>query len=141
MTTPTLHDQRGAELTVDSPNEAVTGPDTKIQHFEITPLSKRRLMRGLDEIEHTQEYRALISRFEEDQKSPSLGFLHNLPAANERRRSVFATCHFSMLICLPRGDATFKSCRSRPDSETKRVWASPRSQPGRTLHARRLSGS
>jgi 3-isopropylmalate/(R)-2-methylmalate dehydratase small subunit len=63
-----LLDQRGAQLTVDLPNEAVTGPDGTIYHFEIAPLSKRRLMRGLDEIEHTQEYRAVISQFEEDQK-------------------------------------------------------------------------
>jgi 3-isopropylmalate/(R)-2-methylmalate dehydratase small subunit len=63
-----LLDQPGAQLTVDLPNETVTGPDGTIHHFEIAPLSKRRLMRGLDEIEHTQEYRAAISRFEEDQK-------------------------------------------------------------------------
>ena len=60
-----LLDERGARLTVDLPNQAVTGPDGKIYHFEIEPLSKKRLLRGLDEIAHTQEYGAAISRFEE----------------------------------------------------------------------------
>jgi 3-isopropylmalate/(R)-2-methylmalate dehydratase small subunit len=63
-----LLDQRGAELTIDLPNQAVTGPDGNLHRFEIAPLSKRRLMKGLDEIAHTQEYRAVIKRFEEDQK-------------------------------------------------------------------------
>jgi 3-isopropylmalate/(R)-2-methylmalate dehydratase small subunit len=63
-----LLDQRGAQLTVDLTNDAVTGPDGKIHRFEIAPLSKRRLLRGLDEIAHTQEYHAAIRRFEEDQR-------------------------------------------------------------------------
>jgi len=63
-----LLDQRGAQLAVDLPNQTVTGPDSKIHHFEIEPLSKRRLIRGLDEIAHTQEYASAIRRFEEDQK-------------------------------------------------------------------------
>jgi 3-isopropylmalate/(R)-2-methylmalate dehydratase small subunit len=63
-----LLDQRGARLTVDLSNQAVTGPDGKIHHFEIEPLSKRRLIRGLDEIAHTREYGSDIRRFEEDQK-------------------------------------------------------------------------
>jgi 3-isopropylmalate/(R)-2-methylmalate dehydratase small subunit len=60
--------QRGAGLKVDLPNQAVTGPDGAIHRFEIEPLSKRRLIRGLDEIAHTQEYRGAIKRFEQDQK-------------------------------------------------------------------------
>jgi len=60
--------QRGAQLTVDLPNQAVTGPDGTIYKFEIEPLSRTRLLRGLDEIAHTQQYRDAISRFEESQK-------------------------------------------------------------------------
>ena len=60
--------QRGAQLTVDLPNQAVTGPDGKIHRFEIEPLSKRRLIKGMDEIAHTQEYSSAIRRFEHDQK-------------------------------------------------------------------------
>jgi 3-isopropylmalate/(R)-2-methylmalate dehydratase small subunit len=63
-----LLDHRGARLTVDLPNQAVTGPDGQIHRFEIEPLSKRRLIRGLDEIAHTQEYGGVIRRFEDDQK-------------------------------------------------------------------------
>jgi len=63
-----LLDQRGAQLTVNLPNQAVTGPDGKIYPFEIEPLSKRRLIRGLDEIAHTQEYGGAIRQFEAEQK-------------------------------------------------------------------------
>ena len=63
-----LLDQCGARLAVDLPNQAVTGPDGKIHHFEIEPLSKRRLLKGLDEIAHTREYNAAIRQFEEEQK-------------------------------------------------------------------------
>jgi 3-isopropylmalate/(R)-2-methylmalate dehydratase small subunit len=60
-----LQEQRGAHMTVDLPNQAVTGPDGKVYRFEIEPLSKKRLLRGLDEIAHTQEYAAAIRGFEE----------------------------------------------------------------------------
>ncbi len=60
--------QRGAHVTVDLPNQAVTGPDGKIHRFEIEPLSKRRLLRGLDEIAHTKEYSSAIGQFEDGQK-------------------------------------------------------------------------
>jgi 3-isopropylmalate/(R)-2-methylmalate dehydratase small subunit len=63
-----LLDQRGAQLTVDLPNQAVTGPDGKTHQFEIEPLSKRRLLKGLDEIANTKEYSAAIRKFEEEQK-------------------------------------------------------------------------
>lgn len=60
--------QRGARLTVDLPNQEVTGPDGNIYHFEIERLSKHRLIRGLDEIAHTLEYDNTIRRFEENHK-------------------------------------------------------------------------
>ena len=63
-----LLDRRGAEITVDLPNQSVVGPDGQRHHFEVEPLSKRRLLRGLDEIAHTQEYGAAIKRFEEGYK-------------------------------------------------------------------------
>ena len=61
-------DQRGARLTVDLPKQTVTGPDGATYRFEIEPLSKHRLLRGLDEIEHTQEYSGPIRQFEDQQK-------------------------------------------------------------------------
>jgi 3-isopropylmalate/(R)-2-methylmalate dehydratase small subunit len=57
--------QRGAQMTVDLPNQAVTGPDGTLHRFDIAPLSKKRLLRGLDEIAHTQEYGDTIKRFED----------------------------------------------------------------------------
>jgi 3-isopropylmalate/(R)-2-methylmalate dehydratase small subunit len=63
-----LLDHRGARLTVDLPNQVVTGPDGKIHRFEIEPLSKRRLIKGMDEIAHTREYSSAIRQFERDQE-------------------------------------------------------------------------
>jgi 3-isopropylmalate/(R)-2-methylmalate dehydratase small subunit len=57
--------QRGAQMTVDLPNQTVTGPDGATHCFDVAPLSKKRLLRGLDEIAHTQEYGDAIKRFEE----------------------------------------------------------------------------
>jgi 3-isopropylmalate/(R)-2-methylmalate dehydratase small subunit len=57
--------QRGAQMTVDLSNQTVTGPDGTLHRFDIAPLSKKRLLRGLDEIAHTQEYGGAIKRFEE----------------------------------------------------------------------------
>ncbi len=60
--------QRGAKMTVDLPNQTVTGPDGQIDRFEVERLSKHRLLRGLDEIAHTQEYADTIRRFEENNR-------------------------------------------------------------------------
>jgi 3-isopropylmalate/(R)-2-methylmalate dehydratase small subunit len=66
-----LLQQPGATLTVDLPNQSVTDAGGTVYRFEITPLSKRRLIRGLDEIQHTQEYSGAIKQFEEQQKETS----------------------------------------------------------------------
>lgn len=58
--------QRGARITVNLPSQAVTGPDGTLHRFDIAPLSKKRLLRGLDEIAHTQEYGAAVKRFEDN---------------------------------------------------------------------------
>ena len=57
--------QRGARMAVDLPSQAVTGPDGAVHGFDIASLSKKRLLRGLDEIAHTQEYGDAIRRFEQ----------------------------------------------------------------------------
>jgi 3-isopropylmalate/(R)-2-methylmalate dehydratase small subunit len=64
-----LLDSPGAELTVDLPQQTVTGPDGTIHRFDIEPLSKFRLLRGLDDIAHTQGYSAAIERFEKNHKA------------------------------------------------------------------------
>ncbi len=63
-----LLDRRGIRLTIDLPDQTVAVPDGEIHPFEIEPLSKHRLLRGLDEIAHTAEYRDAIARFEQEQK-------------------------------------------------------------------------
>ncbi len=60
--------QRGAEIKVDLPGQTVTGPDGNVYRFNIEPLSKTRLLRGLDELSHTGEYRDAIRAFEERHK-------------------------------------------------------------------------
>lgn len=70
-----LLEQRGAQITVDLPNQAVTGPDGTIHRFDVEPLSKHRLLKGLDEIAHTQEYTGAIRRFEDAQQT-SFPWLH-----------------------------------------------------------------
>jgi 3-isopropylmalate/(R)-2-methylmalate dehydratase small subunit len=62
-----LLNERGAQMTVDLPSQTVTGPDGKSYSFAIEPLSKKRLLKGLDEIEHTLEYGDAIKRFEQAQ--------------------------------------------------------------------------
>jgi 3-isopropylmalate/(R)-2-methylmalate dehydratase small subunit len=59
-----LYAERGAELTVDLPGQVVIDPDGNAYHFEIEALRKHRLLKGLDELSHTQEYRQNISDFE-----------------------------------------------------------------------------
>jgi 3-isopropylmalate/(R)-2-methylmalate dehydratase small subunit len=63
--------QRGAMVAVDLPVQSVTGPDGEAHRFEIEPLTKRRLIRGLDELAHTQEYAPAIARFEDAQRKSS----------------------------------------------------------------------
>jgi 3-isopropylmalate/(R)-2-methylmalate dehydratase small subunit len=58
---------RGASMSVDLSGQSVTGPDGQVHRFEIARLSKKRLLRGLDEIAHTQEYGEAIKSFERAQ--------------------------------------------------------------------------
>ncbi|MDE2334041.1 MAG: 3-isopropylmalate dehydratase small subunit [Rhodospirillales bacterium] len=57
----------GATMTVELEAQAVTGPDGAQHRFEIASLSRKRLLRGLDEIAHTQEYAEALRRFEQEQ--------------------------------------------------------------------------
>lgn len=60
-----LLNQRGGSVTVDLPQQAVTAPDGTIYRFDLEPLSKHRLLKGLDDIAHTQGFAAAIKQFEE----------------------------------------------------------------------------
>ena len=59
-----LREKPGAEITIDLPNQTVTAPDGSVHSFDISPLRKDRLVRGIDDIDVTLEYRDAIEAFE-----------------------------------------------------------------------------
>jgi 3-isopropylmalate/(R)-2-methylmalate dehydratase small subunit len=59
-----LREKPGAEITIDLPNQTVTAPDGTPHGFDISPLRKDRLVRGIDDIDVTLEYRDAIEAFE-----------------------------------------------------------------------------
>ena len=68
---PAIHDiwrqlraKPGAQMTIDLPNQTVIAPDGTRHPFDISPLRKDRLVRGIDDIDVTLEYREAIEAFE-----------------------------------------------------------------------------
>jgi len=59
-----LRAQPGVEMTIDLPNQTVIAPDGARQAFDISPLRKDRLIRGIDDIDVTLEYLDKIEAFE-----------------------------------------------------------------------------
>lgn len=59
-----LREKPGAEITIDLPNQKVIAPDGRPHGFDISPLRKDRLVRGIDDIDVTLEYRDAIEAFE-----------------------------------------------------------------------------
>jgi 3-isopropylmalate/(R)-2-methylmalate dehydratase small subunit len=59
-----LKERPRAQVTIDLPNQALIAPDGTAHGFEISPLRKDRLMRGIDDIDVTLEYREAIESFE-----------------------------------------------------------------------------
>jgi 3-isopropylmalate/(R)-2-methylmalate dehydratase small subunit len=59
-----LKEQPGAQLTIDLPNQVVIAPDKTPHAFDISPLRKDRLVRGIDDIDVTLQYRDAIESFE-----------------------------------------------------------------------------
>jgi 3-isopropylmalate/(R)-2-methylmalate dehydratase small subunit len=59
-----LRERPGAEMTIDLPNQSLIGPDRGAHAFDISPLRKDRLVRGIDDIDVTLEYRDAIESFE-----------------------------------------------------------------------------
>jgi 3-isopropylmalate dehydratase small subunit len=51
-------------MTIDLPNQSLIAPDRSAHAFEISPLRKDRLVRGIDDIDVTLEYREAIESFE-----------------------------------------------------------------------------
>jgi 3-isopropylmalate/(R)-2-methylmalate dehydratase small subunit len=54
----------GAEITVDLPAQTVTGPDGKVDKFDIDPFRKHCMVNGLDEIGLTLKKAPAIAAFE-----------------------------------------------------------------------------
>lgn len=59
-----LRERPGTELTIDLPNQLLIAPDRTTHPFEISPLRKVRLMRGIDDIDVTLDYLDKIESFE-----------------------------------------------------------------------------
>jgi 3-isopropylmalate/(R)-2-methylmalate dehydratase small subunit len=59
-----LRRRPGAEMTIDLPNQTLIAPDGAAHGFDISPLRKDRLVRGIDDIDVTLEYRDAIEYFE-----------------------------------------------------------------------------
>ena len=59
-----LRAKPGSEITIDLPNQKVIAPDGLAHGFDISPLRKDRLVRGIDDIDVTLEYRDEIEAFE-----------------------------------------------------------------------------
>jgi len=63
-----LHAKPGANITVDLASQTVTGPDGKIDHFEIDSFRKDCLLRGVDSVTLTLSHASEIAAFEARQK-------------------------------------------------------------------------
>ena len=59
-----LRQSPGSEITIDLPNQLLTAPDQTAHSFEISPLRKDRLVRGIDDIDVTLQHSDAIERFE-----------------------------------------------------------------------------
>jgi 3-isopropylmalate/(R)-2-methylmalate dehydratase small subunit len=59
-----LRARPGVEITIDLPDQVVVAPGGKRHRFDISPLRKERLLRGVDDIDVTLEYLEKIERFE-----------------------------------------------------------------------------
>jgi 3-isopropylmalate/(R)-2-methylmalate dehydratase small subunit len=59
-----LRERPGAEITIDLPNQTLISPDGAAHGFDISPLRKDRLVRGIDDIDVTLQYEDAIESFE-----------------------------------------------------------------------------
>jgi 3-isopropylmalate/(R)-2-methylmalate dehydratase small subunit len=64
-----LRERPGAEMTVDLPAQSLIAPDRGRHPFDISPLRKDRLVRGIDDIDVTLEYRDAIESFESKRRA------------------------------------------------------------------------
>ena len=63
----------GAEIGIDLASQTVTGPDGKIDRFEMDPFRKQCLLEGLDDITLTLQHEAAITAFEAKMGEAKMG--------------------------------------------------------------------
>jgi 3-isopropylmalate/(R)-2-methylmalate dehydratase small subunit len=56
--------QPGAQVTIDLPNQSVTGPSGETFSFDINPVRKDRLVKGMDDIDVTRGHADAIAAVE-----------------------------------------------------------------------------
>ncbi len=59
-----LKQRPGVEMTIDLPRQTLIAPDQTAYPFVVSPLRKGRLLRGIDDIDVTLQYRDAIESFE-----------------------------------------------------------------------------
>jgi len=64
-----LRARPGATVTIDLPKQQVIAPDGAAHTFDISPLRKDRLLRGIDDIDETLSYLDKIESFEAARRS------------------------------------------------------------------------
>jgi 3-isopropylmalate/(R)-2-methylmalate dehydratase small subunit len=60
-----LHEKPGAQLSIDLEAQTVTDTTGAVHHFEIDPIYKERLLKGLDEVGLVLQYLPEIEAFEQ----------------------------------------------------------------------------
>ena len=73
-------------MTIDLPNQTVIAPDGARHTFDISPLRKDRLIRGVDDIDVTLEYLGQDRGASRRQRGASLPWL---PAAGANSYQIF----------------------------------------------------
>jgi 3-isopropylmalate/(R)-2-methylmalate dehydratase small subunit len=64
-----LRARPGIEMTIDLPDQTVIAPDGARHAFDISPLRKERLIRGIDDIDVTLEHLGKIEAFEAQRRA------------------------------------------------------------------------
>jgi 3-isopropylmalate/(R)-2-methylmalate dehydratase small subunit len=64
-----LHESPAAKITIDLPKQSMTAPDGTAFEFEISPLRKDRLLRGMDDVDVTLQHLDDIERFEKARRA------------------------------------------------------------------------
>ncbi|MGI9520260.1 MAG: 3-isopropylmalate dehydratase small subunit [Hyphomicrobiaceae bacterium] len=61
-----MHEQPGAEITIDLEQQTVTGHDGATITFNIAPFDKYRMVRGIDDLRMTMQFEDEVAAFEKN---------------------------------------------------------------------------